>query len=756
MVASLHTRYALLPLFLVGSVLALAAPLFWLSTEVRPEQIARGHENNLLYQSYYPSLAYSFARMQQGDLPLWNPFQLSGTPQLANPASGIYEPLHFVFLLMPPERAMAVHAFLCLFAGGVFFALFLRSLGTRYMPALLGGLLYSFNGTAAAAMSRPDLVACLAWTPLFYWALREWSRTGRGPFDVLAALALAMMLLSGALALALPLALLAIVLALLQVLFRRGDVRRSRILLFLRLSSILLLATLVASAQWLPGVLWMRELHAPWEEALRFNVAGHEATHLRELLLRLIGTRPGTLTRLGVCSVLAIAVLPAALFHRHAKLEALYFLLAAAGLFPLALLLPQGTLPGLTGEVWYFPATIALVAATALGFDRLLEVGRDPRSPLVWIPILLVLAATGALFVAAGTDARGLLVFFVVILLPFFVLRLRWVSALCAAVLCVLVFVELTVASVNLYRHPFAEPPGWTTVHKRTLAAAREQARGGRVLISSHALSPTLLPNIAMVQGIQSAGGAFLPLTGAQQAWWQALQGPESSGLQSGMLDISPNARIPQLLNHMAVGAVVAAQDGGFWDGGFQQEEPRMRPVGGGEGLRIYVNANVMPRMYWTPGWRAVSGIDATLDTLADPAFKPAQECLVEPRGEAMEALARIVPDAGSTPAADWRSVPVTLEEEAPERLLISLEAPAPGVVVVADSFDPGWTAKVNGMETPIARVNGLFRGIPVSSGKQKIELLYRPMPVFIGIGLSVGTLGLLVLMGCWQIFRRR
>ena len=61
-------------------------------------------------------------------------------------------------------------------------------------------------------------------------------------------------------------------------------------------------------------------------------------------------------------------------------------------------------------------------------------------------------------------------------------------------------------------------------------------------------------------------------------------------------------------------------------------------------------------------------------------------------------------------------------------------------VVVLVDSFDPGWRAWVDGEPAPILRANVAFRAVPVPPGEHRVEMLYRPRALSLGIAVSALT----------------
>jgi hypothetical protein len=97
----------------------------------------------------------------------------------------------------------------------------------------------------------------------------------------------------------------------------------------------------------------------------------------------------------------------------------------------------------------------------------------------------------------------------------------------------------------------------------------------------------------------------------------------------------------------------------------------------------------------------------------------------------------------GASPAADgdvrWIAGP-------PELRTLEVDARSEGIVVVTDAFSTGWTATVDGAETPIAPVNTAFEGVRVSAGAHRVELRYRTPGLTAGLlAFVLGVLALLL-----------
>jgi uncharacterized membrane protein YfhO len=64
--------------------------------------------------------------------------------------------------------------------------------------------------------------------------------------------------------------------------------------------------------------------------------------------------------------------------------------------------------------------------------------------------------------------------------------------------------------------------------------------------------------------------------------------------------------------------------------------------------------------------------------------------------------------------------------------------ATAPSLVVVRNSFDNGWEAKVDGRTVPVLAADYFLQAVAVPRGHHEIELAYRDPKI--GEGLAVST----------------
>jgi hypothetical protein len=96
----------------------------------------------------------------------------------------------------------------------------------------------------------------------------------------------------------------------------------------------------------------------------------------------------------------------------------------------------------------------------------------------------------------------------------------------------------------------------------------------------------------------------------------------------------------------------------------------------------------------------------------------------------------------------------VELLDELPARIKLAVRMETPGLVVLADLWDQGWRAWLNGRPVPILRTNHALRGVVVPAGDGTLEFRYEPASFAWGLRLA-GFAAVALLAGAWGSFRR-
>ena len=81
---------------------------------------------------------------------------------------------------------------------------------------------------------------------------------------------------------------------------------------------------------------------------------------------------------------------------------------------------------------------------------------------------------------------------------------------------------------------------------------------------------------------------------------------------------------------------------------------------------------------------------------------------------------------------------------------VLEVEAPVAGYVVIAQRFDPGWQATVDGVPVTPLEAEVLLTAVPVPAGRHQVVLAYRPSALVMGRAVSVGALLVWALAWVW------
>ena len=134
--------------------------------EVAPEGFRRPSNPQLFDQVYQFAPWRLFAResFASGELPVWNPHSLAGTPFVATQQTAIFHPYNLLLLLVPYERTFVVSAILRLLTAGVLTFLLARRLGVAPLGSLLSALAFMLSGYLVVGVGHPH-IGVAVWLP---------------------------------------------------------------------------------------------------------------------------------------------------------------------------------------------------------------------------------------------------------------------------------------------------------------------------------------------------------------------------------------------------------------------------------------------------------------------------------------------------------------------------------------------------------------------------------------------------------------
>lgn len=146
-------------------------------------------------------------------------------------------------------------------------------------------------------------------------------------------------------------------------------------------------------------------------------------------------------------------------------------------------------------------------------------------------------------------------------------------------------------------------------------------------------------------------------------------------------------------------------------------------------GLNVYWNPNAFPRAWAVHEVVPYKDDDQLREMLRDVNFD----------------LSSRAPLAGTLPSLDacGGEEPVSVVSYRAGGVSVDAVMRCAGMVVLSDTWYPGWFASVDGKPAPIYEPYGALRGVVVGPGTHRIEMRFRPRSVFAGAFLSLlGIIG--------------
>ncbi len=158
--------------------------------------------------------------------------------------------------------------------------------------------------------------------------------------------------------------------------------------------------------------------------------------------------------------------------------------------------------------------------------------------------------------------------------------------------------------------------------------------------------------------------------------------------------------------------------------------------------VRLFENTKAFPKLWAVHQYEVV----------ASP--KQAVERIVGGADLRVMALVQGAPFSGQrlpTEPLRWQA---TVSQYLPDRVTAKVVLSRPAVVVMNDTYDPGWRAFANGKPVKIFQANGSFRAVALPAGETWLEFVYRPRAVLAGGVVSALTLMVVASLAVWQVLK--
>lgn len=692
-----------------------------------------------LWGLLYPVWSFVAEWVRRGVLPLWHNRMMGGDPILADVQYGLFNPLNWpLFLTFPiPQELVLLRGIFPFWLAGAGVYLYLRFSPVwqlRRSSAIIGAVAYMLSDPFVVHLGNPPFNDAMAWLPWILLGIDTAARRARG--IPMAALAIALLFISGHGQMTLYVALAAGAYALWQVTEGGwpGSLKRLGRLLIAGL-----LGTALAAPVLLPGLERLPfteragvplELRRGYEfppamlvDFLSPAFHGRRADQFWPTWNRVESGYAGA-----VALYLAVLGLAGELRHRRTWIT--------SGLGVLAYLLSLGYQGPLYPHLAHFPLfaeswktaraifivafVMAMMAAQGAEY---LQRGRR-KMALLWSAGLLLgglllawWAPKWASIVPAGIyRSRALAGLRIAALLAIITALLGWLISRNIrwgrAGLILLLMAELVASGAMVEVEPSPQPD---TTHTAALAFLRADSGWFRVDVDTNAwgLWPPVFLQMAGFEVPLSTGNA-MDLREFNFLFWSI---PQRTHPVYRMLGIK----------YVIVPKGAPPGGHGIWP--VFVDDPT---------TDVHLNTLALPRVWLVYRTEVVKNYGEALERITSPDFRPEEVAIVE-NGPRLEGTGSGRIEVG------WYG---------PNNLILTVHTDQPALLVLSDTFYPGWEGSVDGKRVPIYRTNAVFRGIVVPPGTHRVEMRFWPQSLRIGLGLA--GMAILLCGTCWAGRRRK
>lgn len=133
----------------------------------------------------YPWKTLTIDTFKDFQIPLWNPYSFSGTPNLANYQSAVLSPFNVLFFVFKFIDAWSLMVLLQPLLAGIFMYLCLSSFAITKKSAILGSLSFMFCGFITTWMAYATLAFAILYLPLAIYSVEKFYNTKKSRFLIL-------------------------------------------------------------------------------------------------------------------------------------------------------------------------------------------------------------------------------------------------------------------------------------------------------------------------------------------------------------------------------------------------------------------------------------------------------------------------------------------------------------------------------------------------------------------------------------------
>lgn len=717
----------------------------------------------------YPLGLFWQQSVRRGELPLWNPYILGGHPNLADSMQAVLGPFKLLYLALPAERAFTLGIVLAFVLAGLFMFALLREIGRSHLASLIGSVAWALNSGFMMMYWRAPGVYC--WIPLVVLLMERSARRESWGAAFGAGTVLGIAFLSGSIQTAMHLGFLCAAYGACLTWWQEDRARRGRVLA--RVLVVTVVGALMATPQWLPTLELMRldayndmQARGAWA-SWRHTLLGLPAlitfvfpaltgsTETFDLLKVARASRADFTGYIGVVPF-SLFVIAALLARRERRMRGLVLVLVTV--LTIVFFTP---LVKYVYHRFFVVAVFAMALLAAYGADIVMEPAPEiePRIRRVWFGMSAlcgavavgVLAVQGTVllfgdrlmsaaqnYVAGQTQSHA------------FAFRPEWFAERVHDF-----FHHYRLTNVEFWLPLVAAPCAavcWRAFRRRRLSPEAF----GTILILLTVADLSVLGRRVVPQSdlnrypLQPASAVLSPLANDRELLRVDRWGPNAeyifrpnSLMAYGLYDLWGNFSLaPETVESLApvtndhFNAILDLQNVKYLitQSSVRLPEERFELVTEADGVRLYRNLRCLPRFQFYGQWQIVPDRQQMLERMTADTFNPQETVFLEE--------APLL-----TPSRLKASAIIQVERYTANRVVVRVNATRSGILLLADTWYPGWKARVDGQAAPLYRADHALRATVVPGGEHVVEFIYAPLLFRIGATVGLVTVVTAILL---------
>lgn len=753
-------------------------------------QVEKLPDNSLLFDlvfQMYPWQNFTHQAFKSGFIPLWNPYNLTGLPFLANDQSSIFELTKLVSHLFKihVKDLMLFSEFFTLFLAGFFTYLFIRNLKISTLGSLVSGFTFMFSGPLIVWLGYP-LTSTVIWLPLLLFCVDKVIKKTSSLWIGIFALAIGFQFFGGNPEISWFILFVTAIYALFHLYQYSPHKTKYRTIFknagFLVIALILGLA--IASIQLIPTLEFLKQ-----SEALsvgRGGVAGYnffdaiiqgewngwhnfkDVKHSLENFVILIypdffgnpvlkqywgfSNYNESALYIGIMPLIFVLISLISIFRKYKKRGEIIFWTAISfvslgifislPIFRLVAYLPVFNFTAIGRLRFIFVFGLAILAG--YGMDYFLKWRKSGSSMKKLIVFnVLYLGITLSIFLAVwlwkkfalqyvnqnmwSSEKMFLLLIFILVNIALSLLLFSKHNSLKYSVgECLIILIIIGELFYYGYNYHPAIPHNFVYPKIPEIQFLQSNIENYRLTSYKESLenfSSSLLPNGSAIWKLQDIRGYEIIKVKRYEAFERHFGGLDNRFVYK-FFD-------PKIFNILGVKYFIQGKD--------DLENAKLASIKSlslihTNKLNIYENKEVMPRAFVVFNIHPVENYQQALNIFTSESFKPEMTALIETKN-----IKNLLSHYNNHPSIPYQSTQII--NYTPNKIEIVTDARMDGYLVLTDSYYQGWQAYIDGQEVKIYPTDIAFRGLFVPSGKHEIIFKYRPISFYYSIYISMVAL---------------